>query len=246
MKKTSESYYISNKKYSKFLDSNNPENFLKYVSKILSLSNKKSMILEAGCGVGQAIKVVQKKRPLSFGVEISKTSLSLAKKNGVNNCIQYDGNLLPFNEKVFDVVCSFNVLEHTNDPIHYLDEQLRVLKNGGYIVIVCPNFLSITNNYHKHTRGAIRKILNIIQIIIFLLTKFSKFKKMEPTNRDIFKPDDDAVNVTNPISLINWAKSSNISLTYWSSQQQVESAANKFDIGLFKLFFGSCFFIFQK
>lgn len=51
----------------------------------------------------------------------------------------YDGIKLPFEDESHDYVYSSHVLEHTPHPIPVLIEWFRVLKTGGYMVIVVPH-----------------------------------------------------------------------------------------------------------
>lgn len=50
------------------------------------------------------------------------------------------GERLPFADDAFDLVYSSNVLEHVADPRRVLDESLRVLRPGGYLHVVVPNY----------------------------------------------------------------------------------------------------------
>jgi ubiquinone/menaquinone biosynthesis C-methylase UbiE len=50
------------------------------------------------------------------------------------------GEDLPFPDAEFDVVYSAHVLEHVKDPRKVLDEAIRVLKPGGTLQFVVPNF----------------------------------------------------------------------------------------------------------
>jgi len=58
------------------------------------------------------------------------------------------GEALPFPDAAFDIVYSANVLEHTNDPAQVLREAVRVLKPGGTLQIVCPNYLSYFDGHY--------------------------------------------------------------------------------------------------
>ncbi len=180
------------------------------------------------------------------GIEVSETSIQLARHKGIV-CEKYDGNTFPFDDAIFDLVGSINVLEHTDDPKLFLDEEYRILKSGGHLVVICPNFLSVTNNYHKQTRGILQKMENLAHLIMSILTRSTTFRKMEMTISQHFQPDDDAVNITNPIAIKSWADSKSLKLVY-SSAFQVEKGKmlSLIDKTPLSVFFGSCFFVFQK
>jgi len=242
-----EKYYLANQKYSDFLNAQDLSSFKKYVDKIISYTKTDSNILDVGCGTGIVLDLIrrQAKRDVN-GIEISKTSLQVCKEKRLK-CKWYDGKTIPFQDNFFQLVGSFNVLEHTDNPINFLDEQVRVLDENGYLVIVCPNFLSVTNSYHKNTRGFFQKIKNVFTLLSKIVNSNFQFKKMIPTENKNFKPDDDAVNITNPIDIMRWARSRNLDLVYWSSQQQSGSGLNHFlDFGILRCIFGSCFFVFKK
>jgi 2-polyprenyl-3-methyl-5-hydroxy-6-metoxy-1,4-benzoquinol methylase len=52
---------------------------------------------------------------------------------------------LPFETGVFDLVFHHDVIEHVRKPQFFLQEQLRVLKKGGYIIMGTPNLLRPVN-----------------------------------------------------------------------------------------------------
>lgn len=51
-----------------------------------------------------------------------------------------EGEQIPFPDGTFDLVYSSTVLEHTRSPEDVLRESLRVLKPGGYLMFVYPNY----------------------------------------------------------------------------------------------------------
>jgi len=53
-----------------------------------------------------------------------------------------DAMELPFGDGVFDGVSSFDVIEHVADAERVLKEIGRVLRPGGRIVVICPNYWS--------------------------------------------------------------------------------------------------------
>lgn len=50
-----------------------------------------------------------------------------------------DARFLPFRDGLFDVVSVFSVIEHVPNQLHSLEEAMRVLKPGGYLVVQVPN-----------------------------------------------------------------------------------------------------------
>src|SRR5262249_27770635 len=50
---------------------------------------------------------------------------------------------LPFDDQSFDVVASYQALEHVPRPRRALEEMLRVVRPGGAIVVVSPNLISL-------------------------------------------------------------------------------------------------------
>ena len=47
---------------------------------------------------------------------------------------------LPYASNYFDVVYSKSVIEHMNDPLNFINECFRVLKPGGKIIVLTPDW----------------------------------------------------------------------------------------------------------
>ena len=45
--------------------------------------------------------------------------------------------------QLFDVICSFHVLEHVKSPNKFLEASLKVLKDDGMAIIKCPDIQSV-------------------------------------------------------------------------------------------------------
>ncbi len=113
---------------------------------------KKPKILEVGFGrAGDLVAIKKELKDVElYGVESSTTSLEIGEK--ISNSLDCDLNLLkgdayhlPFHDNVFDMVFLSQVFEHLLDPVGALKEQIRVIKNEGYLVIGVPQL------YHIHT-----------------------------------------------------------------------------------------------
>jgi len=108
-------------------------------------------ILEVGSGFGIFLVVLRLHYGAeSYGVEPSKDgfdgSFSIAceimEQLGINPAIISPamGENLPFPNAYFDFVFSSTVLEHTEDPALVIEEAIRVLKPGGRLQFVYPNY----------------------------------------------------------------------------------------------------------
>lgn len=94
-------------------------------------------ILEVGCGEGTKLSALAAR--YRCGVDVSSLAIKLARKR-LDRALVADVNQLPFADSEFDVVVSFFSLEHFEFPERALREMLRVLRRGGELVILTPNF----------------------------------------------------------------------------------------------------------
>ena len=99
--------------------------------------------LDIGPGTGRWIQFIASHKPDCIAaIDISSEALSrcstnckyLQKANLELDKFDFDDN--------FDVVVSFEVLEHLQDPSNYLKEMKRVTKPGGLMLMSLPNIAS--------------------------------------------------------------------------------------------------------
>jgi methionine biosynthesis protein MetW len=97
-------------------------------------------ILELGCGNGSFAKILRDKLSVRVsGVDLSESGVALTRQKGIEAEIADLNKRIPFPDNVFDLVYSDQLFEHVNDTDKLLSESRRVLKNGGYLVIITPN-----------------------------------------------------------------------------------------------------------
>lgn len=228
-----------------------PTYYAKYIACIKKyISTKKSSFLDVGCGNGFVLTSLNQHGYInSYGVDVSKLFIQAARTCGLRHIYQYDGKKLPFNNNYFDIIGSFNVLEHTENPEFFLHEQLRTLKNGGHLIVACPNFLSVVmQSPHPRIRGIANRLKNLIRILTKLFVSNKKFGKMKPIKRAIFQYDDDAIVVTNLLDLRRVLQDMNCSIIYESGFiQRDTNGTHLIDaLPIIKYFMPSCFIVARK
>lgn len=98
-------------------------------------------ILDVACAYGDFLKICEDNGFQTFGGDISSYALSLAKKKSKAKLFQFNAQKekLPFNDKFFDVVTVFDLVEHLSDCQHLFQETHRILKKGGLFFISTYN-----------------------------------------------------------------------------------------------------------
>lgn len=90
----------------------------------------------------------------SYGVEpdevIFNISRQVLSQYNINQEVikNSPGEKLPFDDESFDIVYSSNVLEHVNSPEQVFSEAFRVLKKGGFLQFVIPNYNSFFEGHY--------------------------------------------------------------------------------------------------
>lgn len=121
-------------------------------------------ILDAGCGSGRNM-VDLARRGTVTGVELSDTSVSLARARDVGEVVA--GSLLemPFADDSFDLAVTLDVIEHLDDDLAALGELRRVVVPGGWLLVTVPAYQwlwsghDVINHHHRrYTRRSLRVV----------------------------------------------------------------------------------------
>jgi len=102
-------------------------------------------VLDYGCGSGYGTALISSGCLEVTGVDISEEAITYAKAHYNAPNLLYlkiepaEDAPLPFPDSSFDVVLSFQVIEHIQDVSAYLQEIRRVLVPGGQAIIATPD-----------------------------------------------------------------------------------------------------------
>lgn len=137
-----------------------------------TLSNSRSdlkrplSILDAGCGTGGLTKKLGSIGNV-VGLDIESNALSSTRRKALD-VVQGSVNNLPFRDGSFDVMTSISVLYHSAvDDRSALGEMGRVLKPGGFAIVVVPAFRWLWGHHdaavHTKKRYSMSDISHLIQ-----------------------------------------------------------------------------------
>ena len=145
---------------------------------------KKGMsVLDNGCGRGEFLHAFS-----SFGMKAVGTDVSNYCKDV--KVVDLNKGCLPFPDNYFDVVFSKSVIEHITDTEHYMDEMRRVLKMGGILILMVPDwetqykiFYQDPTHIHPYTVKSIERLLGMYE---FKNVKVGKFVQIPCTWDNVF------------------------------------------------------------
>ncbi|MFA6016878.1 MAG: class I SAM-dependent methyltransferase [Patescibacteria group bacterium] len=118
----------------------NDRYFQEKLDKIIGLSNEKlPNILDVGCGWGNFLQVIKNNRLPYLGIDLSSSAIKICNEKGLN-CQKADLiDLSKIKGQKYSIITFFQVIEHLQDPIIYLQAAKKLLKKNGVLLITTPN-----------------------------------------------------------------------------------------------------------
>ena len=103
---------------------------------------KTNKILDVGCGIGYFLEVAKERGWDVYGTEYTNEAIQICSSKGIN---MQKGILSSRNyqNEEFDIITSFEVIEHINNPIDELTNFYKLLRKGGLVYLTTPNFNSL-------------------------------------------------------------------------------------------------------
>lgn len=127
------------------------ERRLQLIRKYVALEDR--WILDVGCGIGTYVRRFGDLTPHAYGIDVSVKRLQ---ESTVPRLVAGAGENLPFADGSFDVLVFNEVIEHVRDDRETLRDALRVLREGGHVVIYAPNRLYPFETHGMYWKGRYR------------------------------------------------------------------------------------------
>jgi len=123
---------------------------------------ERARILDAGCGSGRNMVELAGYGEVT-GVELSSTSVAVARKRGAGEVVEGSVLEMPFEADSFELAVSLDVIEHLEDDRAALKELRRVVAPGGALLVTVPAYQGLWSRHdeinHHHRRYSRRALL---------------------------------------------------------------------------------------
>jgi len=100
-------------------------------------------VLDMGCGSGYGTRHICTVAREAYGFDVAEDAIAYARERYQSANLHYHhsplGSPLPFVDESFDVILSFQVIEHIKDDEAYLLEAQRLLRKGGTFIVITPD-----------------------------------------------------------------------------------------------------------
>lgn len=142
------------------------EHLIRYKLAKQLVENKNVLDIACGSGYGSEI-MAQNKAQNVIAVDIDSETIAKNKQKNKQKNLQYQtGNAekIEFKDETFDIITSFETIEHLKNPSRYLQELSRVIKKDGIVLISTPNkeIYKEKNPYHhrEYTKEEFKNLLS--------------------------------------------------------------------------------------
>jgi len=118
---------------------NYPDLLARYLVERFSLQQGQQ-ILDVGCGRGEFLRGFIRCGLSGHGVDQSSIALAICPPQTEIRTVDLEHGPIPFADDTFDVVFSKSVIEHFYYPEKLVGEFKRVLRPGGIVITMCPDW----------------------------------------------------------------------------------------------------------
>ncbi len=134
------------------------------------LFQKEMKLLEIGCGRGEFLKNFKNLGLNVYGIDIEKAETNHLDNIEVN-IVNLNDQKLPYKDNSFDIIFSKSFVEHLSSHENFFNESYRVLKPGGLLLTLTPdwesNYKIFFDDYTHRTPFSIYSLIDIYKIFNF-------------------------------------------------------------------------------
>jgi len=105
-----------------------------------------NLLLDVGCGAGLFLGVAIERGWKVYGTEYSDKAIEVCEAKGIQ-MKKGELKVSDFEGTQFDVITSFEVIEHINNPQKEMKNTVELLRPGGLFYCTTPNFNALTRYY---------------------------------------------------------------------------------------------------
>ena len=135
-------YNLNSKKLTNY-----PKKLINYLIGRLDIEKNKK-ILEIGCGRGEFLNEFFLSGLDSYGIDFSDFVKNFFPKLKFKS-VDLENEKIPYDDNYFDIVYSKSVIEHFYYPEKIFQEAYRVLKPGGIIITLTPEWQYIYKSFYE-------------------------------------------------------------------------------------------------
>jgi len=130
---------------------------------------KTNKLIDVGCGIGYFLDVAKRRGWEVYGTEFTEDAVKICESKGASmklgplNADDYEAGS-------FDIITSFEVVEHINNPLEELSSFNKILRKGGLVYCTTPNF----NAVERYQLGAAWNVLTYPEHLSYYTPKTLK------------------------------------------------------------------------
>ena len=149
-------------------------------------------LLDVGCGTGAILDMLSKKYDV-YGQDVSQQAIDFCSQRGLKKLFCGTLDRFPKEYGTFDIITSFDVIEHINNDLETLAQIHALLNDDGRIVVTVPAFPAlwgthdvVTHHKRRYLKKTLRHVIEPAGFVIEDLAYFNFFLFPVAWTRRIF------------------------------------------------------------
>lgn len=151
------------------------------IQKLCGIKNKSVSIVDAGAGTGRILVSLQNAGFENLlAIDLDDTMRETFNKKNINLIVaDFNQDTISREDESVDIVICKNVIEHVLDPSHMLKEFRRLLKKGGWLIIITDDYRKVYKTFyrdpthlHPYDKEAINRLLRIFEFKVTFIKSF--------------------------------------------------------------------------